>query len=409
MKKIITLLITLTMVLTMAVPVFADDTATDTDVDTPIAPAQLTKAQVKALKPGGVKAASYSYTKIKVSWNKLEGVDGYKVYRATKKSGKYSLVKTTTSANTTSYINTGRTTGKTYYYKVRGYKKIGKTTYYTKYSAVRSTYARPNKAVITKVTLGGSDKEGPYDRTPKTTWKAVSGATGYEVYRTLVGKDKWSRIYTTTKTYYTDKTKSFRTYYNYEYKVRAYRTVSGKKVYGLFSSPKEFEPEWTMEELMPELITYGESIEGKRMQYNPVTDEVEPYTGSRGSTYNLDHYIGFVDDASRPTGYREIDWNDVEGMKDPTYDANTPENSSWSALFPEYICPYWSKAVVMKDLKGCIKTEIEDLMEANYLIWEVGTPEDDYWWSGTDGFTIYYRKANGGLENRRGYHFYVLH
>ncbi|MEY8367023.1 fibronectin type III domain-containing protein [Anaerovoracaceae bacterium 41-7] len=411
MKKIMTMLITLAMVMTMAVPAFADDASADTDVETPVAPApaELTKSQVKAITPKNVKAASYSYTKTKVTWDKIEGLDGYKVYRATKKSGKYSLVKTTTSANTTSYINTGRTTGKTYYYKVRGYKKIGKTTYYTKYSAARSTYARPNKAVITKVTLGGSDKEGPYDRTPKTSWKAVSGATGYEVYRTLVGKDKWSRIYTTTKTYYTDKTKSFRTYYNYEYKVRAYRTVSGKKVYGLFSSPKEFEPEWTMEELMPELIAYGESIKGKKLQYNPATDELEPYTGSEGSTYNLDHYIGFVDDPSSPTGYREIDWNDEEGTKDSTYYANTPENSSWTALFPEYICPYWSKAVVMKDLKGCIKAEIESLMEANPLIWEPADEYSEAGWTGTDGFTLYYRKANGGLENRRGYHFYLLH
>ena len=61
MKKIITLLITLAMVLTMAVPTFAtDDVAGDTDV---VKPAQLTAAQVKALKPSGVKAASYSYTK----------------------------------------------------------------------------------------------------------------------------------------------------------------------------------------------------------------------------------------------------------------------------------------------------------------------------------------------------------
>ncbi|MCI5688998.1 MAG: fibronectin type III domain-containing protein [Emergencia sp.] len=409
MKKIITLLITLTMVLTMAVPVFADDTATDTDVDTPIAPAQLTKAQVKALKPGGVKAASYSYTKIKVTWNKIEGVDGYKVYRATSKGGKYTVSKTTTSANTTSYINTGRTTGKTYYYKVRGYKKIGKTTYYTKYSPVTSTYARPNKAVITKVTLGGSDKEGPYDRTPKTCWNAVSGATGYEIYRTLVGKNKWSKVYTTTKTYYTDKTKSFRTYYNYEYKVRAYKIVSGKKVYGLFSSPKEFEPEWTMEELMPELIAYGESIKGKKLQYNPATDELEPYTGSEGSTYTFDHCIGFIEDKSTETGYKPVDWNDKEAMENPTFEAETPESSSWSAIWPVYISPYESRQIVLKELKSAIKAEIESEMEANPLIWEPADEYSEAGWTGTDVFTLYYRKANGGLENRKGYHFYLIY
>ena len=382
MKKLITLLITLTLVLTMAVPAFAADN------QAPAEPAptevKLTASQVKAITPKNFKAASYSYTKIKTTWSKIEGVDGYKVYRATSKNGSYKLVRTTTSAKTVSYINTGRTTGKTYYYKVRGYKKIGKTTYYTKYSAVTSTYARPNKAVITKVTLGGSDKEGPYDRTPKTCWNAVSGATGYEVYRTLVGKNKWSKIYTTAKTYYTDKTKSFRTYYNYEYKVRAYKIVSGKKVYGLFSSPKEFEPEWTMEELMPELIAYGESIKGTRMQYTGVPGEFIPYTGSRGRTYTMKY-------------------EDAKEAK------KTPENSSWSAIFPKYISPYWSKATVMKTLKGCIKAEIESEMKANPLSWDPGDPETDEWWYGTDWFFLYYRNANGGLENRQGYHFYLMY
>lgn len=382
MKKIITLLITLTMVLTMAVPAFA----TDNQAPAESAPTEvkLTSKQVRAITPKNFKATSYSYTKIKTSWDKIDGLDGYKVYRATSKNGKYSLVKTTTSVKTVSYINTVRTTGKTYYYKVRGYKKVGKTTYYTKYSAVTSTYARPNKAVITKVTLGGSDKEGPYDRTPKTCWNAVSGATGYEVYRTLVGKNKWSKIYTTAKTYYTDKTKSFRTYYNYEYKVRAYRTVNGKKVYGLFSVAKEFKPDWTMEELMPELIAYGESIEGRRMQYNPATDELEPYTGSEGSTYTMKY-------------------EDAKEAK------KTPENSSWSAIFPKYISPYWSKATVMKQLKGCIKAEIESEMKANYLIWEPADEYSEAGWTGTDWFFLYYRKADGGLENRRGYHFYLMY
>ncbi|NBH60596.1 hypothetical protein D1155_02775 [Anaerotruncus sp. 80] len=382
MKKIITLLVTLTMVLTMAVPAFA----TDNQAPAESAPTEvkLTSKQVRAITPKNFKATSYSYTKIKTSWDKIDGLDGYKVYRATSKNGKYSLVKTTTSVKTVSYINTVRTTGKTYYYKVRGYKKVGKTTYYTKYSAVTSTYARPNKAVITKVTLGGSDKEGPYDRTPKTCWNAVSGATGYEVYRTLVGKNKWSKIYTTAKTYYTDKTKSFRTYYNYEYKVRAYRTVNGKKVYGLFSVAKEFKPDWTMEELMPELIAYGESIEGRRMQYNPATDELEPYTGSEGSTYTMKY-------------------EDAKEAK------KTPENSSWSAIFPKYISPYWSKATVMKQLKGCIKAEIESEMKANYLIWEPADEYSEAGWTGTDWFFLYYRKADGGLENRRGYHFYLMY
>ena len=406
MKKIITLLITLTMVLTMTVPTFAaDDVAGDADA---VEPAELSAAQVKVLKPSGVKAVSYSYTKIKVSWNKIEGVDGYKVYRATSKSGKYTVSKTTTSADTLSYINTGRTTGKTYFYKVRGYKKIGKTTYYTKYSAVTSTYARPNKVSITKVTLGGSDKDR-YNRTPKTSWKAVTGATGYEVYRSRVDKESWMKLISTTKTYYTDTSKSFYFIRNYKYKVRAYRTVNGKKVYGYFSTPKEFKPDWTMEELMPELIAYGESIQGRRMQYNPMTEEYEPYNGPRGQYFTMTHSIGSIRDASTLSGYKSVSWGDTEAMKNPTFEAATPENSSWTAGNARYIDPYWSKETVVKELKKLIKGKLESEMRANPLWWEIGTPDEPDWWSGTDEFTLYYRHENFGLENDRGYHFYVMH
>ena len=106
------------MMLTMALPVYASEV----ESDILIAPAstELTVAQVKAIAPAA-KAAPYSYSKIKVTWDKIDGLDGYKVYRATSKNGTYSKAFTTTK---NSYINTGRTTGKYYYYKVRGYKKI---------------------------------------------------------------------------------------------------------------------------------------------------------------------------------------------------------------------------------------------------------------------------------------------
>ena len=88
---------------------------------------ELTSSQVKAITPAA-KAASYSYSKIKVTWDKIDGVDGYIVYRATSKNGKFTKAYSTSNPDKLHYINTGRTTGKYYYYKIRGYKKIdGKT------------------------------------------------------------------------------------------------------------------------------------------------------------------------------------------------------------------------------------------------------------------------------------------
>ena len=63
---------------------------------------------------------------------------GYEVYRATSKTGKYTKVTTLKGANKTILRNTGLTSGKTYYYKVRTYIKISGKYYYSSYSAVRS-------------------------------------------------------------------------------------------------------------------------------------------------------------------------------------------------------------------------------------------------------------------------------
>ncbi|GHH98026.1 S8 family serine peptidase [Neobacillus kokaensis] len=88
--------------------------------------------------PTGVKAAKVSSTSVKVTWSKVNGASGYKVYRATSKSGKYSVVKTVTSGKTVSFTNTKLAKGKTYYYKVRAYKVVSGKNVYSSYSSVVS-------------------------------------------------------------------------------------------------------------------------------------------------------------------------------------------------------------------------------------------------------------------------------
>ncbi|MGN0703791.1 MAG: hypothetical protein ACI4LD_04445 [Lentihominibacter sp.] len=98
------------------------------------------KITVMSTKVSGVKATAYSSShKITVKWTKNSKVAGYKVYRATSLNGTYNVVKTTTS--TTATI-TGHKKGRTYYYKVVGYKKISGSTVYTKDSAIRVIKAK---------------------------------------------------------------------------------------------------------------------------------------------------------------------------------------------------------------------------------------------------------------------------
>lgn len=70
---------------------------------------------------------------LEVTWSEVVGAAGYQVYRATSKSGKYSKVATVTE---NSYRDDFVDFSKTYYYKVRAYKKLDGEITYSKYSKV---------------------------------------------------------------------------------------------------------------------------------------------------------------------------------------------------------------------------------------------------------------------------------
>ena len=72
-----------------------------------------------------------------IKWKKIAGANGYEIYRATSKSGKYSKIKTITSGSTTSYTNSKLTSKKTYYYKMRAYKNVSGKKVYSSFSAVK--------------------------------------------------------------------------------------------------------------------------------------------------------------------------------------------------------------------------------------------------------------------------------
>lgn len=177
--------------------------------------------------PKKVKATSIGMKSIKVSWKKVDGAAGYKVYRSTKKTSGFKRVKTTKA---TSWKNTKLKTGKTYYYKVRAYKERNGKQVYSKHSNVAKAKPVP-AAPMLKLTAGSNSI--------KATWSKVKGSNGYKLYRATskAGKYKairnakgsWNRDYTSVNK------KSGKKYY---FKVRAYKTVNGKNVYGKMSAVK---------------------------------------------------------------------------------------------------------------------------------------------------------------------------
>lgn len=173
--------------------------------------------------PASVKAASSSYTSIKVSWAAVSGASGYEVYKSTSKAGSYSKISTTSAV---SYTNTGLSTGKTYYYKVRAYRTVGGKKVYSSYCAVVSGKPVPSSPSSPKAYLSAYNSI-------KISWKAVSGASGYQIYRATSINGTYALLTTTTATSYNNtKLPTNRPYY---YKVRAYRTVGSTRIYGSYT------------------------------------------------------------------------------------------------------------------------------------------------------------------------------
>lgn len=81
--------------------------------------------------------------KISLSFEKSKRADGYEIWRATKKNGKYKKIKKL-SAGKTKFTNTGLKANKEYFYKIRPFAKVGGKKVYSGFSAVVGEYAGGN-------------------------------------------------------------------------------------------------------------------------------------------------------------------------------------------------------------------------------------------------------------------------
>jgi fibronectin type 3 domain-containing protein len=178
---------------------------------------------VKLATPITLKKVSGGHDYVKLSWGTVSGASGYQIYRATSKTGSYTMIKATTAS---SFTNNGLTTGSTFYYKVRAYRYQDSKKLYSSFTTVISTIPIPSTPSNVKLV---KPKAGMIT----LTWDKVTGASGYEVYRTSSKSEPYKLIRSNTSLHFINYglTKG-KTYY---YKVRAYKLVGKKKVYSTFS------------------------------------------------------------------------------------------------------------------------------------------------------------------------------
>lgn len=174
------------------------------------------------------KVSSSTSSSIKLSWSKVSSSQGYRIYRSTSKNGTYSKIKDITNSSTLTYTDSNLSSNKKYYYKIKSFKSVNGQRYYGYYSSVVNGE--------TKLSTPAVKLSTPKSKSIKVSWKKISGAKGYDVYRATSKKGTYYKRITTSNLSYTNTglTKG-KTYY---YKVRAYKIVNNKKVYSSYSSIK---------------------------------------------------------------------------------------------------------------------------------------------------------------------------
>ncbi len=83
---------------------------------------------------------------IKIVWNKVEGAAGYEIYRSTSSSTGFTKVTTITDNQTSSWTDTGVTSGRTYYYRLRAYCYADQQAVYSDFCSVRQITAQSTQS-----------------------------------------------------------------------------------------------------------------------------------------------------------------------------------------------------------------------------------------------------------------------
>lgn len=169
-----------------------------------------------------------SSTYLTLSWEKVSGASGYRIYKYNTSSKAYEKVTTISKGSTVSYKITGLTAATEYQFKVRAYKKTDTGTLWGSSSSAYKDCTKPAQTKNLKAATKSS--------AVTLTWSKVARAGGYQIYRYNSKTKKYEKIATVkgnkTFSYKNTKLKKGSTM---KYKVRAYKTYNGTNYYGAYS------------------------------------------------------------------------------------------------------------------------------------------------------------------------------
>lgn len=204
-KRAVNLLKTILLILILCIPILQFGNAIDV------------QAVTKLTTPKLVSAKAQGTSEIKVTWKKVSGADGYKVYRKTYGTTKWKRIKTV-SKNTTTFTDTKLESGMYYLYTVRAMKN----------KTILSGYNKKGVCAVTNLNIPTNYKAYVMKNgAVKISWKKVPRSSGYYIYRRTAGS-AWKMLYDCgNNNYYKDY--SLKDNIIYYYTVRAY--VKYDKIY----------------------------------------------------------------------------------------------------------------------------------------------------------------------------------
>ncbi|MDR3172200.1 MAG: fibronectin type III domain-containing protein, partial [Treponema sp.] len=128
-----------------------------------------------------VSVTAMSSSSITITWAAVTGAIGYNIYRGESANGTYTKINTV-QVTSTSYNDTGLTASKIYYYKVAAYNNGGEGDK----SVYKSTITYPS--IPTDISARGASSSSI-----RITWDAVTGASGYNIYRSTSADGEYAK------------------------------------------------------------------------------------------------------------------------------------------------------------------------------------------------------------------------
>lgn len=215
-----------------------------------------------------------------LSWNKLDDVTGYKIYKYDSKSENYEYLKTIKGASTTSFTDSNLTDATVYKYKVRGYKTVDGNAYN---GFISNSFAESTKVK----TVSNLNLKTRNATSLELSWDKVKNADGYRIYRLDTNTDTYKLVKTinnnTTTSY---KHSNLVSATNYYYKVKAFKYLNGSNRYSDYSSRLKA----TTRPLQPSVILNSTKSKSIKVSWTNISKRATGYevrmSTSKNGTFN---------------------------------------------------------------------------------------------------------------------------